>query len=189
MKDSNKTPVIFIDIDGPFLPARMHYSNNASFIFDLKQKWKSSFETRKSIIFDPVMCYILNQWIKITNSRIVFSTDWTKSCSKNELAEIFDRNGVNNLSFHSNWKTTKNIDGYSRADEIAHWLSHNKDSYSNYLILEDDNSVLNHPSIDHSKVLLIDFLNGISWKQIFEGCEILGITDYYLLEPNGRPKM
>lgn len=175
--------VIFVDIDGPLLPARMHYDkSNASFIFDHRQRWKNKFSVKRKVKFDPTMCYVLNKWIELSEAKIVLSTAWTKYTDFTEFEFIFGKNGIQFNTIHDDWRTEKNLNGQTRGDEIARWLEEHQDSVSNYLVLDDDSTVLNHPKIRPTQVLLIDFLNGISWRQIFQGCEILGIVDYDLLK-------
>ena len=47
-----------------------------------------------------------------------------------------------------------------------------------HIIIDDDVSVMHDSRLNPKKVLLIDFNDGLSFSQIFEGCEILGIVEY-----------
>lgn len=173
--------IIFIDFDGPLLPAKMHYSkaNYDIIIGDLECSWQDDISKKKRIQFDPCAINAVNKWITASEAKIVLSTNWTKYSSKEELQEILAGNGFEHAysALHDDWRTTKHRQ-WSRGDEISHWLSHYRGQIRNYMILDDDTSVLNHPHLDPKKVLLIDFYDGITWRQIFEGFEIFGITDY-----------
>lgn len=171
--------VIFLDFDGPLLPARMHYEEfNSTIMFDPEASWQDSHAKKKKIRFDPVIISVLNGWIEQTNAKVVISSNWSKYATLQEISEYLSGNGFKHvLAIHDSWKTTK-LKSWSRADEIANWLFNHAGTFSNYLILDDDNSVLNDERIRKDKVLLIDFYNGLQWGQIFEGCEILGITEY-----------
>lgn len=173
--------IIFVDIDGPLLPARMHYDqSNAKILLNPKYadvSWQDDIKLKKQIKFDPVMISLINTWVEAVDAKIVMSTHWTKYSSLTEICAILEANGINHEALHENWKTTK-LKCWTRADEIAHWLFDNSSTFSNYLIIEDDDTVLNDVRINPNKVLLIDFYNGIRFDQIFQGYEILGITDY-----------
>ena len=95
------------------------------------------------------------------------------------MQKILSGNGFDHAytSLHEDWRTTKHK-LWTRGEEISYWLSHYRGSIKNYLILDDDISVLNHPHLDPKKVILVDFFDGITWRQIFEGFEIFGIVDY-----------
>ena len=173
--------IIFVDIDGPLLPARMHFTkaNHDIILGDVECSWQDDFEKKKRIQFDACIIYALNRWVEETEAKVVLSTNWTKYASKDEMQQILSINGFECVytSLHQDWKTTKNK-SWTRADEISYWLSHYRGKIKNYMILDDDTSVLNHPHLNPEKVLLADFFNGISWEQIFKGFEIFGLTDY-----------
>ena len=173
--------IIFVDIDGPLLPARMHYAkqNYGIVVGDDECSWQDDFEKKCKIQFDPCAVNALNKWVEASGSKIVVSSNWTKYATKEEIQKILSVNGFDHsyTAFHDDWKTIKHK-MWSRADEISYWLSHYRGEIKNYLILDDDISVLNHPHLDPKKVVLIDFFDGLAWRQIFEGFEIFGIIDY-----------
>ena len=179
--------VIFLDIDGPLIPARMHYhQDNAPFLTQgPEHPWQDHHEIKKNLKFDPVMVSLLNTWVELTDAKIVMSTAWTKYATFEEMMEILENNGIIcGDRIHEQWKTTK-LKSWSRSDEISNWLFNNMGKIQNYLIIDDDNSVINDHRLNPKKVLLIDFYNGMTFHQIFEGCEILGITDYSKITPVG----
>lgn len=177
--------IIFLDFDGPLMPARMHYHEaNAPYLFQgPDHPWQDSHEIKKKLRFDPVIINVINKWVEISGAKVVISSNWTKYATFEELMEILEINGLQcGDNIHEQWKTTK-LDSWSRSDEISHWLFNNMGNVQNYIIIDDDNVVLNDPRLDPKKVLLIDFYNGLTFHQIFEGCEILGITDYNEILP------
>ena len=171
--------LLFLDFDGPLLPARMHYQEfNSTIMFDPEASWQDDHKKKLKIRFDPVIMNVINGWVSQTDAKVVISSNWTKYATFQQICQILEVNGFKHTkSIHESWKTTK-LKSWSRADEIANWLFNHSGTYSNYLIIDDDNSVLNDDRIRKDKVLLIDFYNGLQWNQIFEGCEILGITEY-----------
>lgn len=171
--------VIFLDFDGPMLPARLHYEEfNSTIMFDPTASWQDDMALKRQVKFDVVMVNLINRWIQEANAKLVISSNWTKYSTFEEICEILEANGITCIDqIHDCWKTTK-LSLWSRAEEIAHWLFINRGTVQNYIIIDDDATVLNDQRLIKEKVLLIDFFNGITWKQIFEGCEILGITDY-----------
>ena len=171
--------ILFLDFDGPLLPGRMHYeSYNSTVMFDFEQKWHDDFEIKKHIRFDPVMINVLNRWIEHTDAKVVISSNWAKWSTFEQICVFLEGNGFAFCdNIHEQWKTPR-IPSWTRADEISHWLFNNLGQFSNYMIIDDDISVINDKRLYKSKVLLIDFNDGLSFKQIFEGCEILGITEY-----------
>lgn len=171
--------IIFLDFDGPLLPARMHYEEfNSTVMHEPDQQWHDNFEIKKKIRFDPVMINVLNRWIAETNAKVVISSNWAKWSTLEQICVFLEGNGFKFCdNIHDQWKTPR-IPSWTRADEISHWLFNNFGKFSNYMIIDDDDSVMNDQRLDKEKVLLIDFNDGLSFKQIFDGCEILGITEY-----------
>lgn len=173
--------IIFVDIDGPLLPARMHYAkaNYDIVVGDMECSWQDDIEKKCRIQFDPCIINALNKWVEEAEAKIVLSTNWTKYSTKEEMQKILSLNGFDHAytAIHADWKTTKHK-AWTRGEEISYWLSHYRGAIKNYMILDDDISVLNHPHLDPKKVLLADFFDGITWRQIFEGFEIFGIVDY-----------
>lgn len=171
--------VIFLDFDGPLLPARMHYEEfNSTIMFDDTMSWQDSHELKVKIRFDPVVISMLNRWVEQAPAKVVISSNWSKYASKEQIIEYLVGNGFKFPDqIHEDWCLHKHK-SWSRGDEISHWLSNHRGEIKNYLILDDDFSVLNTDRLDDKKVLFIDFFDGMSWNQIFKGFEIFGITDY-----------
>lgn len=168
--------VVFVDFDGPLLPARMHYEGfNSTIMFDPADSWQDSHETKKKIKFDPVPIHILNCLVELANVKIVISSNWSKYATREEIAEYLVGNGFKYPEeIHEDWKTTKHK-MWDRSDEICHWLGNHRNEIQNYLILDDDESVVRNPRLDINRIVFVDFFDGLSWKQIFQCYEIFGI--------------
>jgi len=174
------TNVIFIDFDGPLLPARMHLVEpNRQILVDEECSWQDNHALKKQIKFDPVAISMLNRWLEKAEAKFVLSTNWTKYATMEELQEILSVNGLEGAytAIHEDWKTVKHKQ-WSRADEISYWMSNHRGEISGYLMLDDDISIINHPHLDQKRAILVDFYNGIGWRQFFDGFEVFGITDY-----------
>ena len=171
--------VIFLDFDGPLLPGRLHYQEfNSTIMFDVESHWQDDQALKRQVRFDPVMIHVLNRWIEHLDAKVVISSNWSKFATFEEICEILGANGFKHSDkIHDQWTTTK-IKSWNRADEIANWLFNNLGKFSNYIIIDDDASVMHDSRLNPKKVLLIDFNDGLSFSQIFEGCEILGIVEY-----------
>lgn len=178
----NGDTILFVDIDGPLLPFRLHYHPDN---WELIQKKKANmhipnaelFEIKRKLKFDPVMVHAINRWLDMTDGKIVFSTAWAEQFEKDQMLEIFRNNGIDVSSVHNQWMTPRCLQ-WDRGVEISHWLAMNKGTVKNYMVIDDDPSVLNAPGVRKQKVLLIDLVNGLQYHQLWDGCEILGITDY-----------
>lgn len=177
------TNIIFVDFDGPLLPARMHLVHPNNSIINLEKdpecKWQDDPVIKQKIKFDSVAISVLNDWIDKANAKIVLSTNWTKYSTREELLNLLSSNGLNNAEdiIHDDWKTVKHKQ-WTRADEISYWMSNHRGEISGYLMLDDDISIINHPHLDPKRAILVDFFNGIQWNQVFEGYEVFGIIDY-----------
>lgn len=179
----NGDNIIFIDFDGPLLPARMHFAfpncNIVKSEVDIESTWQDDHQKKRQIRFDPAIMNILNQLVEKADAKYVLSTNWTKYGTMGELQEILTLNGFLHAysAIHEDWKTVKHKH-WSRGDEISYWMSNHRNEVKGYLILDDDHSVLNHPHLDSKRVVLADFFEGVQWAQFFECFEIFGITDY-----------
>lgn len=172
----NGDNIIFVDFDGPLLPARMHYEGfNSTVMFDPADTWQSSQEIKRKIRFDPGAVGALNQWIDAANAKVVISSNWSKYATREQIIEILVGNGfLYPESIHEDWKTIKHK-MWDRSDEICHWMSNHRNEIQNYIVLDDDESVVRNPRLDIEKVIFVDFFDGMTWKQIFQGFEIFGI--------------
>ena len=173
--------IIFVDIDGPLLPFRLHYHpQNIPIMTNPNKKYATGddlFRLKKGLVFDPVMVHAINRWAEATEAKLVLSTAWAEQLSYEQMVEIFDRNGISTDCIHDQWMTPRNPT-WDRGAEISHWLFNNLGKIANYMVIDDDISVMNAPGVKPEKVLLIDLNNGLRYDQLWTGCEILGLTEY-----------
>jgi len=180
-----KSNVIFIDIDGPLLPARQWYApENAQVLREIGgdvSKILFDFELKKRLRFDPVAVAMFNVWIEFSKAKCVFSTNWKMHTSAIELLELCLINGMN-VELHSDPVTPSKFTPL-RSHEINLWLSDNSESINNYIVVDDDYSM--SPDILRScpgpladiaeNVVFVDYYNGISTRNFHDACQILGI--------------
>jgi hypothetical protein len=166
------TNIVFVDIDGPLLPGKMHmFKENRS---------REKFATP---MFDPWAIRCFNVWTKYADAKAVLSTNWVHSWEVDKLMDIMAQNGLE-LNWHEQPVTPKRFSS-SRHTEILDWLEDNTDVEGDRFIAVDDDTTCNHirPIIDemHRNIHIlgdwieVDFMNGISWKNFEDGCKHLGI--------------
>ena len=114
--------IIFVDIDGPLLPARMHYakSNYDIVVGDMECSWQDDIEKKCRIQFDPCAVNALNKWVEEAEAKIVLSTNWTKYSTKKEMQKILSGNGFDHAytALHEDWRTIKHK-LWTRGEEIS----------------------------------------------------------------------
>ena len=185
MTVANLTPpgetILFVDIDGPLLPMRLHYHpSNIPIMFNPNKKFATGdelFRLKKQLVFDPVMVNAINKWTEATDAKIVMSTAWAEQLTYDQMVEIFKRNGIFTDCIHDQWMTPRNPT-WDRGSEISHWLFNNLGKIANYMVIDDDTTVLCAPGVRPDRVLLIDLKDGLRFDQLWTGCEILGLTEY-----------
>lgn len=163
--------IIFVDIDGPLLPQKMHL---------FPENHKGGIENPP--IFDHMAVRIFNLWAKYGKAKIVFSTSWAFSFDNDELKRLMKTNGLG-FDYHADVTTPKHMHG-GRLEEILDWLSNHLDEVNKFIIVDDDTNCRHleeimekyRPEIKASgKWIKVDFHNGISWENFVEGCNALGI--------------
>lgn len=160
--------VIFVDIDGPLLPRKMHiFSENRT-------------NEQKAVPkFDEFAVRCFNLWAKYGNAKIVFSTYWEFYFTADELKRIMHLNGLA-FDYHEDVITPKRMSS-TRNAEIASWLD-NHPEVENFIAVDDDTSckyIDNGVEDGTIKVkgrwVEVDFDDGISWENFCDGCVGLGI--------------
>lgn len=165
--------VIFVDIDGPLLPGKMHmFQEN-----DTRGKPKAT------PFFDPWAVRCFNVWTKYANAKAVLSTNWTHSWEVDELVKAMEENGLE-LDWHDEIVTPRRFSPH-RAREILEWLEDNTDVEGDSFIAVDDDTTCSiiREVIDegHRDILVtgdwipVSFMDGISWQNFEDGCKHLGI--------------
>ena len=126
MENKEKLRVIFLDIDGVL----SHY----------KSRWN----------IDPQKVALLEEILKSTGAKIVVSSSWRVGCrdGKDFVDKMFStwRSELNSqkrdsLFIESIIDVTDHM-GRERGDEIQRWLDAHEDEVETYVILDDDNDML-----------------------------------------------
>jgi len=163
--------IIFVDIDGPLLPQKMHL---------FEQNHKGGIENPP--IFDPMAVRIFNIWAKYGNAKIVFSTNWAANFDDDELKLIMEVNGLG-FDYHEHVTTPKRMRS-DRHDEIINWLAMHSKKGDKFIAVDDDTKcqyiepIINEQRTEvdaTGKWIQVSFENGISWDNYVDGCEVLGI--------------
>lgn len=170
--------IIFVDIDGPLLPRKMHmFHENRRLGVDPKT------ETGYYPKFDEFSVRAFNLWAKYGNAKIVFSTHWAFSWTTEQLKDIMKVNGLG-FDYHAEILTPKKQTS-SRVNEIIWWLHDNAKLGDKFIAVDDDTSLQDLESLmqsEHRPIdargqwINVDYDSGLSWDNFIDGCAILGIN-------------
>lgn len=165
--------VIFVDIDGPLLPGKMH-------MFKENRKKGEPFATP---MFDPWAIRCFNVWTQYADAKAVLSTNWTHSWEVQKIKDVMAANGLM-LDWHDEVLTPRRFSDH-RAREILEWLEDNTDVEGDRFIAVDDDTTCSilREVIDegHRDIHIlgdwieVDYMNGLSWQNFEDGCKHLGI--------------
>lgn len=143
--------IVFIDVDGPLMPARMYiYGPHPG--------------------FDPVCVKFLLEIIHRCNAKLVACTTHAMR-GKEYLFNLFETNGIDTSLFHDDWSIGK-IGGNSRTELINAWLEKHKPD--RYCIIDD-------AKIDNRKVVRVNAEVGISPSDYRKATEMLGNPDPFVV--------
>lgn len=171
---SNKTNIIFVDIDGPLLPSKLHL---------MTQNRKTGVDNPP--IFDNFAVTAFNLWAKYGNAKIVFSTNWCYGFPTNQLKDIMRANGLN-FKYHDVIFTPKKMTS-NRSNEILWWLQDNSTEDMKFIAVDDDYTCEDiQKTLDRDcdiskdikatgKWIDVNFVDGMTYKNFKDGCEVLGI--------------
>jgi len=178
--------IIFVDVDGPLLPRKMHMFH---------QNRKSGIENPPQ--FDQFAVRAFNIWAKYSDAKIVFSTYWAYEYNDDELKDIMTVNGLG-FDYHNVVVTPKKMSS-QRHNEILWWLAENSNKGDKFIAVDDDSSCQHIESTmtEHmadkiqatGKWIDVDFDNGLSWDNFLDGCEVLGINIDYVYEKEFENEM
>lgn len=183
--------IIFVDIDGPLLPRKMH-------MFHQNRKTGKNSETGTGHYpqFDEFAIRAFNLWAKYGNAKIVFSTAWAHNWSTEQLKDIMLVNGLG-FDYHDVVHTPKKMTSH-RSHEIVWWLHDNAKLGDKFIAVDDDTSLQDLESLMQSEQrpidargewINVDYDSGMSWDNFIDGCAILGINmdDIYEQEFGIKP--
>lgn len=170
-----KNKIIFLDIDGPLLPQKMHY-------FGKNRNLNKFDENYQTPVFDPWGVRALNLWARYSKAQIVLCTHWLKTWDINTVKEIMQLNGLG-LDYHIDCVTPKKMSSY-KCNEIVWWLRDHPEC-ENFIVVEDDHSCEQIEKMTRDlpvsgKWIKVDYANGISIENFHDGCVQLNI-DHELL--------
>jgi len=113
--------VIFLDYDGPMIPARAHWLGSS-------RSW-GMFDR-----FDPCAVAMMNDAIDVTGAKFVISASaGNRGREFNEA--LFLLNGMRAEDFHIDWVTDRDI-FRKREDQIEHWLDQHPE-VKRYAVVDD----------------------------------------------------
>lgn len=163
--------VIFVDIDGPLLPSKLHL---------LKINRRTGRDNPPE--FDRFAVRAFNLWAKYSNAKIVFSTNWCCGYTSDELEYIMRVNGLA-FDYHEDILTPKKFTS-SRHTEILDWLR-NHPECKNFIAVDDDQTcryiedflqrAAGETIEARGKWINVDFEDGLTLANFKDGCEQLGI--------------
>ena len=174
---------IFVDIDGPLLPGKMH-------LFPINQKITRAKLNEAEPMFDQFAVRCFNLWAKYADAKIVFSTNWATGLTyppDDHLKAIMFANGLDFTNrYHEDLLTPKRFTS-QRGTEIWGWLCDTAKDGASFIAVDDDQecrhikSYLEHaennelPKVN-GEWIEVDFTNGMSWDNFYDGCEALDIN-------------
>lgn len=125
--------IIFLDIDGVLnsvesTVAYHHLRGHPTTIYS---------ETDR---LDLIAIGLLKYLVDVTDAKIVVSSTWRLNYSLKQFVDIFATYEWANAPFIG--KTGRGGIGSVRGDEIQEWLDANKDTVTNYVIIDDDSDML-----------------------------------------------
>lgn len=179
--------IVFIDIDGPLLPARAWMLPNNQHLLKTSKEFGHPFRhpgLHTLVQFDPVAVSFFNKWFEDPDVHGVISSNWVHYATKVQLENIFRNNGMN-IRLHEDWVTPRKMSS-NRLQEIWFWLGdHDVESY----IVVDDDPCLDmfEPSVARfieepllskldisERLLYVEYTNGLDFGHFVKGCKILG---------------
>lgn len=186
---TDKENIIFVDIDGPLLPARQWYvPENSRILQEVKgntAEIQNSFELKKRIRFDPIAIAMFNTWVHFSKAKVVLSTNWVGHTSVPEILELCLINGMD-IMLHTEPVTPKFLSS-NRYREISSWVEDFSNYINNFIVWDDDYTV--HPdnlkngdpnskgNLFAEHVVWVDYNNGTSTENFKYGCNQLGIKE------------
>ena len=169
--------IIFVDIDGPLLPRKMHmfHENRSS-------------DPQEPPKFDDFAVRAFNLWTKYAQAKAVFSTYWTYSFTGDELKHFMESNGLE-LDYHDDLITPKAPRCTTRNAEICDWLRKHPE-VERFIAVDDDTSCRYiEETVEEDMTIKsigrwinVNFDNGISWENFCDGCNGLGINVHKVLD-------
>jgi len=184
--------VIFLDIDGPLLPAKQWFHpTNAELRREYGDSWWKEInkhpDFKDRVVMDPVAVEAFNLWQELGDAKIVLATNWRRWIDTDDIVYILERNGMR-VNLHDDFKTPAKFTS-NRMQEIGMWMDDNPDTTG--IIVDDDADLMryakwfNDPDVSNDldmdswqrklKLVEVDYSNGITMKNMTAGNQWLGI--------------
>jgi hypothetical protein len=145
--------IIFLDIDGPMIPARTYYKGDRPF----DHQWCS-------FIYDPVAVGMINRLCEQFKAQVVFSTAHNEN-TIDIMQHQAKYNGLRNL--HSDCQTPYPIICGDRYAAIKIWLADHLDETDEWIVIDDLNVYL-------EKQVVVDFEIGMTLDNFNQACFLFG---------------
>lgn len=174
------TNYIFVDFDGPLLPAKAH-------IFKKNRDAAEGFMRGEYTIpyFDPIAVQMHNLWAKYGNAKVVFSTSWARygrgtwQETEAHLKRIMLENGFTG-EYAEDCVTPKRLSS-EHIHEIQEWCYDNLKPEDRFIAVDDANlSFLADEQCNWKSQgvwIQVSYKDGLSWKNFHDGCVALNV-DY-----------
>ena len=140
--------ILFLDIDG-VLNSDLYYRS----VDRTKRNWNR---------FDPSTVVLVKKLIEEFSLKVVITSTWRFGAVK-MLNDELVKSGLSN-HLHAHWKTP-NIHPPHRGTEIELWLDNHPD-VNDYVIIDDDISILDEQKSKYVKTELIVGMNEIHYSKV-----------------------
>ena len=136
--------ILFLDVDGPLIPARMYYNNLKS-----AQYWDGTWK------YDPVAVDMIKALLeKYPDLRLVYNSSHNNDGKAHMLSQALN-NGFKSTDLHeSDWITEFPLTTLRRMDAISKWLTEHS-GVTKWAVFDD-------AKLDHPNAILINFNHGIT---------------------------
>jgi len=135
--------ILFLDIDGPMIPARMYYDGIPKIITGKKADvW----------MFDPLAVAMVNHLIDTFKIKLVFNTSHNALGIDHILN--FQYNGITRSDYHDDFMTKYPLGLTKRMDAISEWLTRHPE-VTKWVVLDDW-------PIESDRAVLVDYNYGIT---------------------------
>lgn len=164
MPNGNHEPsakkIIFLDIDGPLLPARAWVlpGNRVS---------------RHTPVFDPIAVSFVLRLIERSKGAIVVSSTW-RARGEQYIRDCFNANGLHEKFLHDDWATpTGPTLNYHRKEQIAMWLQEHAE-VTHYVCIDDID-------LESDNCVLVSFEDGMLLKHYRAATVLLDCEDKFVV--------
>ncbi len=183
---------MFIDIDGPLLPGKMHlFKQNKEFLAEFSGSDADEHIDRFPPLFDPYAVAVHNWLAKEGNAKIVLVTNWRMWFTIEKLQEILANQGLV-FDYADRPSCIKRGLSSARLHDVSTHIEDYLPKDSRALVIDDDHGLLtlnewfadDHKSDSNQerlrkniefKLLDVDYTNGLTHKQVMDGAKFFGI--------------